>query len=751
MKTRILIIMTLLSQFAFSQIITWHSDNENLPYAVYHAKIPFIGVSSIKKPLDQPNDPFFMLGNYKFLVLTHVSGIYQLFCAERAWGRLNDCDTTLNYGANAATIKINGKGYPLIGVKSMAANPETKHSFGVGFASYNYSLANNISCRRIIHVKPSKTINQGVSAMLVNIIVRNKSNKSVTISYNETATARYRMISEKDTNHISYPCTASKISGTNAVKAIFNYKSSDLLLIADKNSVSAYDGFPPSLFIAPLNTLGATCTSGFNRINEYSSDLFVDFSFTLKTNEEKTLSFIVGYDIEQNDNSVTTMKNEFTEDLKTRQLGQNSLYSKEWAAKLPDFKKESDTIMRRELVWNAYVLDALAKYSAYYNETFIPQGMTYDFNWGKHAATRDLLDAGLPLCFYNSELAKSILKLVKKKMYPNGLIEWMDYGYGAQTSSIYKPSDQQLFFFLLMAEYLKQTRDYTFLKEKTWYYPSSANNKATTLEKITQAFLYLRDEVGTGVNGMVRMLNADWNDCVFMYYPINNYRSATSHMNATLTLNALYSMIENLEAAKQNSALTIEKSAIEKLIASMKLYRDKQYDVFMKDMDKRTFPRRLYLNNEISLGDKEMYLEPVTFMLGIPDIPLATKQMVFKEVKNRLMKNEPLGAREMEVPITHEKGVRENGGVWYALNGGLMIGLSSLDRAESMNLYKKMSFNNLSKNYPNGWIGWWSAPDAINSNVSDSPGDVTKFAKPYPVFCSHAHLWTVLGYYYLYK
>jgi hypothetical protein len=306
-----------------------------------------------------------------------------------------------------------------------------------------------------------------------------------------------------------------------------------------------------------------------------------------------------------------------------------------------------------------------------------------------------------------------------------------------------------------MSEYLKQTKDYSFLKEKTWYYPKTGNNIATTLDKITQAFLYLRDIVGTGSHGMVRILNSDWNDVVFSYFPINNYyQTAESHMNASLALNALYGLIANLEAAMQQPRLIGEKPAIAKLVASMKLYREKQLAVFLKDMEKRTFPRRLYLNKELAVGDTAMYLEPVVYMMGIPDIPLAMKKAVLAEIKTRLMSNEPLGAREMEIPrqvSSQSKGSRENGGFWYALNGPLMVGLSSWDRAASMDLYKKMSFKNYAAHYPGGWVGWWSAPDAVNANISEKPGDVTSFAAAYPIFCSHAHLWTVLGYYYLYK
>jgi hypothetical protein len=58
---------------------------------------------------------------------------------------------------------------------------------------------------------------------------------------------------------------------------------------------------------------------------------------------------------------------------------------------LPNFKTEKDITLKQELIWDAYCLETMAQYSQFYDETKIPQGMTYDYDWGLSASARDHL------------------------------------------------------------------------------------------------------------------------------------------------------------------------------------------------------------------------------------------------------------------------------------------------------------------------------------------------------------------------
>ena len=89
----------------------------------------------------------FMLGNYQMTLFTHVSGVYELICGQRSWGRMNQDEGRVNSGNNSATLTVSRKGkpqrYALTGLDSMAADSTvTQRSFGCGYAAFTV-----VSCR----------------------------------------------------------------------------------------------------------------------------------------------------------------------------------------------------------------------------------------------------------------------------------------------------------------------------------------------------------------------------------------------------------------------------------------------------------------------------------------------------------------------------------------------------------------------------------------------------------------------------
>jgi hypothetical protein len=62
----------------------WSDDAAGLPRYTFLRPVPFPLLSD-KVPREYlPEDPFFLIGNYRFSLFTHVSGIYEILSAERA-------------------------------------------------------------------------------------------------------------------------------------------------------------------------------------------------------------------------------------------------------------------------------------------------------------------------------------------------------------------------------------------------------------------------------------------------------------------------------------------------------------------------------------------------------------------------------------------------------------------------------------------------------------------------------------------
>ena len=78
-------------------------SSKGLPVYDYTGPIPFHALDKNGNDARLPEDPFFLLGNYRMTLITHTSGIFQFSTAERVWARINAEDQP-NYGWNDAGI-----------------------------------------------------------------------------------------------------------------------------------------------------------------------------------------------------------------------------------------------------------------------------------------------------------------------------------------------------------------------------------------------------------------------------------------------------------------------------------------------------------------------------------------------------------------------------------------------------------------------------------------------------------------------
>ncbi len=753
-KQLLIIFGFIFTQSAFSQskIGVWKADDLGLPVYEYTADLPLVVTSKSGKVAKTPNDPWFIMGNYRGTVFPHVSGTYELLNGERVISRINQ-GSKPNSGGVLASINDSedNKNYNLAGMESLAINSKIcKRTFGTGFARYQYNLDNAISCDRTLSSKPSQNPKDGISAIVITVVLKNNTAKTKTLTYKEDIQAHYTPVDLQRTKEEYWPIQYLRKVETNSngfmAKCEFQAKTADgLLLGTTEKGLSRYEGFPPAIFIGNINK-DAQIKIGNEKKTDGSDWLTSTTKVILKANEQKTFQLIVGYTFEKTFQKMEQM----AVALKTPTMDFNaSTYRAAWQKVLPNFKSEKDITLKQELIWDAYCLETMAQYSQFYDETKIPQGMTYDYDWGLSASARDHLQHIYPLCYYNPKLAKSALRFQLKKVTPWGEFRLIEQGNGSSTTMFFNTSDQQVYLFLALSEYLKATKDYAFLDEKITFYPASDSKETTVKEVIKRAFQYLRDDINVGGHGLVHLRCADWND--LSYFMIKDVSYPDIFMGGESQLTSAQAVVSLGELS--NLFEKSGKAELKPYIESFRKYRTNIWNALNKDWGDRPFLNRYYVNGK-AYGDEQMWIEPQAFALHIPEAPLEKRKALYKEIINRVGTGEKLMLRQQEKPVDCsivKAGRRDNGGLWYSLNGPVITGVAQWDKVEAMRLLKMMTFDNYAKQFPGQWAGQWTAPDVFDSSLMDTEGlsdqtegDIwTEFA----AFCAHPHAWKLFCYY----
>ena len=135
------------------------------------------------------------------------------------------------------------------------------------------------------------------------------------------------------------------------------------------------------------------------------------------------------------------------------------------------------------------------------------------------------------------------------------------------------------------------------------------------------------------------------------------------------------------------------------------------------------------------LGDDQPHLEPQPWAMWLPGLPAGRAQALWTLIRERMCEGK--GVRQ------REHGFRcEQGGIWYALNGPLALAVADVDRDGAEDLLERMSLRRHARDFPDNWIGQWSASDCWQAAADPQwPNQAGVWKDPAPVFCCHAHAW----------
>jgi len=734
-----------------SNIGHWSEDAQKLPVYQLTAPLPIQthDAEGVAWPLRQ--DPIFLLGNNRLTLFVHGSGTFQIVTGERAWARLNAFGNA--YGKNESVLHLKKDGnissFDLVGLNSLAADPTIcKREFGTGYATFHYQLPDGLMVTRTISVAPSQKIHQGHPGFVVSVMLENKGNSPIHIRLEESVLAHYEAMLDRNlaesARTVQYAHDVALDTESTLVKCSFNASSNDPTAIRNPQEVSRFDAYPPSLSMKALdvrsNQLAITPftkpeVEGGAIIGE-AWDLEMDAGAT------RTLQYVACIE----PLGETSTLEEFITHISS--TDPESLFRNEWKQVLPDFSLEKDPVWKREMTWHAHALLAMATYNEFYNETYIPQGQTYDYEMDLTAAPRDHLQHALAACYFNPQLAKSCIRFVLKKMTAQGEIPYTANGVGRTANSAWNTSDQQLFLYFAVGEYLRITKEYEFLQEIIEPASSGPRFEPQVIDKLLLAFRYLSDEVSLGSHGLVRLMNSDWSDMVYSDTSVFKYFwTSESHMNSAMVLAVFPTLIEQLSIARP--ILNDESDKIGAMGTALSQYLARMRSSFYQDLGETSFPKRLYFDYNTAWGEDNMHIEPQSYLLMAPDFPRNRKLKLWEEVQNRILEDEPFGPRQREIPIEdamYDIGTGENGGVWYALAGPMIVGLGTVDTEAAWNLFKRMSLEHFAQAFPDYWVGQWTAPECLNSVVSGPISGLPRTGNnwtwvSFPAYCAHAHAW----------
>jgi hypothetical protein len=401
--------------------------------------------------------------------------------------------------------------------------------------------------------------------------------------------------------------------------------------------------------------------------------------------------------------------------------------------------------LEREATWHAYYLRSAQVRDDYFEAKILPQGSAYSYVHGLHGAIRDYALTVVPMTFLDPAGARDTLRLIMQMTRADGRMYYAHTGFGKCTSAAMHnaPTDLALFFLWALSEHVWATADGDFLDETLPFYPKHAAGSSTVRERVALACRYLRDRIGVGAHGMMRVGSGDWSDPISLMVRKRTafHRRGESGFNTAMAAYVLPRAAALLDSSHPPLAQDMRRFAQE-LRAAMESAWTGRW--FLRGWDGCGAP----------IGADHLFLDANVWSLIAAVGSEAQRLALVQSVRALLDDPSPIGATVLDRPHPIRFGVLGrgwdcNGGVWAAISGLLAWGYARHDPALAWRSLEKQSLAAHAHAYPHVWYGIWSGPDAYNAHYADRPGETfTHPATPmreFPVMNSNAHALPLLA------
>lgn len=383
--------------------------------------------------------------------------------------------------------------------------------------------------------------------------------------------------------------------------------------------------------------------------------------------------------------------------------------------------------LAREMAWHAMYLRSAQVRDSVLGARYVPQGSAYGFVHGLQGGVRDYCITAVALAVFDPDAARETLRLCLRLVRPDGSIEYAHTGAGRATGAVIHraPSDLPLFLLWAASELAYATGDRAFVDEAR--------------PVLEQSFRWLRDHIGLGPHGLLRVASGDWNDPITAFAPSRRafHRRGESAFNSAMAAYVLPRAAALLpaEAASMRALADGLRGAMEDAWAG---------EWFLRGFD----------GQGGALGRDRLFLDANAWCLIARIGSDAQRAALVRAIAARCDDPSPIGPTVLDRPARVRGGLLPpgwdtNGGVWAAISAFAAWGYALHDPERAWRCLGKQTLAAHARAYPGVWYGIWSGPDAWNSHHGERAGET--FVQPatpmreFPVMNSNAHAGPLLA------
>ena len=399
-----------------------------------------------------------------------------------------------------------------------------------------------------------------------------------------------------------------------------------------------------------------------------------------------------------------------------------------------------------ELPWHgAYLLGARQHDEVL--GTYVAQGSAYSFVHGLQGAPRDYAIFSVPLTLLDPDAAREQLRVILRMTTRRGVVQYAHTGRGMTTSGgIHTaPTDLPLFVLWAVSEWVLATGDRSLLDEQVHFWPPRPERtvSSTVRDRLLLAWHRLRDDIGVGPHGLVRVGSGDWADPISAMVPDRRafHTHGESGFNTGFAAYVLPRAAWLLDGTHPDDA------------AAMRAFGWAAADALAATWNGRWFLRG-FDGQGGAVGDDHLFVDGQVWALVAAVGSDEQRRHLVDEIWERCVLPSPIGATILDRPHAVRFGMLApgwdcNGGVWAAINALLAWGVARHDGDRAWQLVERQSLAAHARAYPDVWYGRWSGPDAYNAWFGSRPGET--FVQPatpmqeWPVLNANAHAGPLLA------